>query len=141
VKLALVAVGKLKDSWLIDGCAEFEKRLRPYFSLTTTEVRDEKSLGAKLPERYEVWALDERGKQFSSLELAEEFRRRMNSGEQGIAFVIGAADGLPDEIKKRARVTWSLGKMTLPHRLARLVLLEQLYRVGSILAGSPYHRE
>jgi 23S rRNA (pseudouridine1915-N3)-methyltransferase len=65
----------------------------------------------------------------------------MSSGAAGVALVIGGADGLPSELVERARVRWSLGRLTLPHRLARLVVLEQLYRALSIVRGEPYHRE
>ena len=64
----------------------------------------------------------------------------MVSGEQGLTFLIGGADGLPADLVKRANFHWSLGRLTLPHRLARLVLVEQLYRALSIVRGEPYHR-
>lgn len=64
----------------------------------------------------------------------------MNSGEHGVAFLIGGADGLPRDLVSRADFHWSLGKLTLPHRLARLIVVEQLYRAVSIIRGEPYHR-
>jgi 23S rRNA (pseudouridine1915-N3)-methyltransferase len=141
VKLTVLAVGKLRESWVRDGCTEYEKRVRARLPLDVVEVKTAAELARRLPPRAEVWALDERGRELSSAELAEELRRRMSSGSAGIALLIGGADGLPAEIVAGARVRWSLGRLTLPHRLARLVVLEQLYRALSIVRGEPYHRE
>jgi len=140
VKLALVAVGKLKEAWVQEGCAEYAKRVRGKLPLDLVEVKDDAELVRKIPPRYKLWALDERGKELSSEELAASLRKAMNGSEQGIALVIGGADGLPRELVGRADFVWSLGRLTLPHRLARLIVLEQLYRALSILRGEPYHR-
>ena len=140
MKLSVLAVGKLKESWVQEGCAEYLRRLRGKLPLEVIEVRDDAELQKRIPPRYEIWALDERGKQLSSEELAAAVGKRMNAGAQGIALLIGGADGLPAELVKRADFHWSLGRLTLPHRLARLILLEQLYRAHSILRGEPYHR-
>ena len=144
MKLALVAVGKLKEAWVQEGCAEYAKRVRGKLPLDLVEVKDDAELVRKIPPkdygRYKLWALDERGKELSSEELAQVIKRAMNGSEQGIAMVIGGADGLPRDLVARADFTWSLGRLTLPHRLARLIVLEQLYRALSILRGEPYHR-
>ena len=140
MKLALLAVGKLKEAWVQEGCAEYAKRLRGKLPLDLVEVKDDTELARKIPPRYKLWALDERGKELASADLAQSLRRAMNGGEQGIALVIGGADGLPKELVARADFVWSLGRLTLPHRLARLIVLEQLYRALSILRGEPYHR-
>jgi 23S rRNA (pseudouridine1915-N3)-methyltransferase len=87
-----------------------------------------------------VWALDERGRQLSSAELAAMLATRMRSGPRGVTFLVGGADGLPAPVVDRADIRWSLGRLTLPHRLARLILVEQLYRALSIVRGEPYHR-
>ena len=141
MKLTLLAVGKLRESWVRDGCSEYEKRVRARLPLDVVEVKTAADLTRRLPPRAEVWALDERGRELSSAELAEELRRRMSSGAPGVALLIGGADGLPQELLAGARMRWSLGRLTLPHRLARLVVLEQLYRALSIVRGEPYHRE
>jgi 23S rRNA (pseudouridine1915-N3)-methyltransferase len=141
VKLTVLAVGKLREAWVREGCAEYEKRVRARLPLDVIELKNDADLERRLPPRAEVWALDERGREWSSTELAEELKRRMSGGSAGIAFVIGGADGLPADLLKRAHVRWSLGRLTLPHRLARLVLIEQLYRALSIVRGEPYHRE
>jgi 23S rRNA (pseudouridine1915-N3)-methyltransferase len=140
VKLAVVAVGKLKEAWVQEGCAEYAKRVRGKLPLELVEVKDDAELVRKIPPRYKLWALDERGRELASEELAASLNKAMNGGEQGIALVIGGADGLPKELVARADFVWSLGRATLPHRLARLIVLEQLYRALSILRGEPYHR-
>ena len=140
MKLTLLAVGRLKEAWLEEGAAEFAKRVRGKLPLEIVEPKDEAALIKAIPPRAELWALDERGTQLTSEELARAIGARMDRGEQGIAFAIGGADGHSAALLQRARFTWSLGKLTLPHRLARVVVLEQLYRALSILRGEPYHR-
>ena len=122
------------------GCEEYARRMRGKLPLEVTEARDDADLPKRIPPRSKLWALDERGKQLSSDELAQALRTLMNGGEHGVAFVIGGADGLPRELVARADFVWSLGRLTLPHRLARLIVLEQLYRALSIVRGEPYHR-
>jgi 23S rRNA (pseudouridine1915-N3)-methyltransferase len=141
MKLAVLAVGKLRDAWVKEGCDEYARRVQGKLPVEIVEVKSSADLERRIPPRYQVWALDERGKQLSSTELAGELRRHMDTGETGIAFLIGGADGLPADLTQRAHVRWSLGRLTLPHRLARLILLEQLYRALSIVRGEPYHRE
>ena len=140
MKLVLLAVGKLKDAWVQAGCDEYARRVKARLPLEIVEARAEGDLLKRLPARHRFWALDERGRELSSDELAQSLKRLMDSGEQGLALAIGGADGLPDEVLARADFRWSLGRLTLPHRLARLVVLEQLYRALSILRGEPYHR-
>ncbi len=141
MKLVVVSVGKLRDAWIVEGCAEYEKRVRARSPLELVEHKDTAQLTTRWPSRGPVWALDERGDQLTSTELARALDQLMNRGEQQLTFVIGAADGLPAELLARATRRLSLGKLTLPHRLCRLILLEQLYRALSILRGEPYHRE
>ena len=140
MKLAVIAVGKLKEAWVQEGCAEYAKRVRGKLPLDLVEVKDDAELVRRLPPRHKLWALDERGKELTSEQLAEALNRLMNAGEHGVSLVIGGADGLPKELAARADFVWSLGRLTLPHRLARLIVLEQLYRALSILRGEPYHR-
>jgi 23S rRNA (pseudouridine1915-N3)-methyltransferase len=140
MKLTILAVGRLKDAWVEAGCDEYARRLRGKLPLETVEVKDASGFDKKLPPGHLVWALDERGKQLSSDELAGELKRHMNAGTKGLAFLIGGADGLPQAVIDRAHFRWSLSRLTLPHRLARLILVEQLYRAVSITRGEPYHR-
>jgi 23S rRNA (pseudouridine1915-N3)-methyltransferase len=139
VKLTVLAVGKLRDAWVKDGCDEYARRVRARLPLEIIEVKRADELLRRVPPRARLWALDERGTQLSSEELAARLKRHMDTGEPA-AFVVGGADGLPAALLERAAVRWSLGRLTLPHRLCRLILLEQLYRALSILRGEPYHR-
>lgn len=123
-----------------EGCDEYARRLRGKLPYELIETKHDDELLKRLPDRHRVWALDERGKELTSSELAQALKRHMDAGEQGIAFVVGGADGLPAPILARADFRWSLGRLTLPHRLARLILFEQLYRAISIVRGEPYHR-
>lgn len=122
------------------GCDEYARRLRGKFPLEIIEAKDDADLTRRLPPRFKRWALDERGKELTSDELAQTLSKIMNSGEHGVSFVIGGADGLPRELVRGSDFTWSLGKLTLPHRLARLIVVEQLYRAITIIRGEPYHR-
>lgn len=142
MKLTLLAVGKLREPWCKQGCEEYAKRVRARLPLEIVEVKRGSEVGRRIPASHRVWALDERGREFSSGELAQVLGRLMSAGEHGLALVLGGADGLGD-LSSWARppeLTWSLSRLTLPHRLARLVVLEQLYRALSILRGEPYHR-
>jgi 23S rRNA (pseudouridine1915-N3)-methyltransferase len=144
VKLSLLCVGRLKEPWVKEGCDEYARRLRGKLPLETVELKDDaqlvRALPARSPERGQVWALDERGQQLSSAELAQRLKGLLDQGERGLTFLIGGADGLPQAALERADRRWSLSRLTLPHRLARLILVEQLYRAVSILRGEPYHR-
>ena len=140
MKLTILAVGRLREAWVQAGCDEYARRMRGKIPLEIIEAKDDADLVKKLPARYKLWALDERGKELSSTELADSLSRHMNAGEQGIALIIGGADGLPRDLVQRVNFVWSLGRLTLPHRLARLIVLEQLYRGFSIIRGEPYHR-
>ncbi len=114
--------------------------MRGKLPLDLVEVKNDAELARRLPPRHLVWALDERGAELTSEELSRKLAQQMNRGEAGVALVIGGADGLPRELVARADFVWSLGRLTLPHRLARIIVLEQLYRALSILRGEPYHR-
>jgi len=140
MRLSVLAVGRLKEAWVQEGCAEYAKRVRGKLPLDLVEVKDDAELLRKIPPRHKLWALDERGQELTSEGLAEALKRLMNAGEHGVTFVIGGADGLARDLVARADFVWSLGRLTLPHRLARLIVLEQLYRALSILRGEPYHR-
>ena len=110
MKLAVLAVGKLKEAWVQEGCAEYAKRVRGKLPLDLVEVKDDVELVRKIPPRYKLWALDERGKELTSDELAQALKRAMNGSEQGIALTIGGADGLPRDLVARADFVWSLGR-------------------------------
>lgn len=141
MKLLVLAVGKLRDAWVRDGCAEYIKRLRPRLPVEVLELKSDAELPDRLPPRYLRWVLDERGVQPSSRELSVKLGQAMLSGAPGIVLCIGGADGHSEALRQRADYLLGLSRLTLPHRLARLVAIEQIYRALSILDGSPYHRD
>ncbi len=143
MKLTIAWVGKTKESAIQSLTAEYLKRLGRYAPTEGKETSSESAL-LKLIEKASRTApvlvlLDSRGKQLSSEELAEVLREHQGRGTQDLIFAIGPADGWSEPARKRANSILSLGKMTLPHELARVVLLEQIYRGFTILAGHPYH--
>lgn len=159
MQIRVVAVGKIKERFLQDGIAEYEKRLRPYVTLQITEIGEEKRppaaspaiemaarekegerILAALPEDSLIIALDIKGQAWSSEELAAFFRERELSGRNQVAVVIGGDLGLAPEVLARSAMRLSLSRMTFTHTMARLILLEQVYRAFRILRGEPYHK-
>jgi len=139
-RIRILAVGKGRKGWLSEGIDRYRKRLP---GLEMLELRDtgmareaEAIRAAKRPDEKLV-ALTEEGRHFSSLAFAQALE---GSGSERLAFLIGGADGLDPAIKAEASWQLSLSPMTFPHELARLLLLEQLYRALSIQQGGPYHR-
>lgn len=110
-------------------------------SVAERKAREADLLLAAVPKGAVLVALDERGKGLSSRQFAEILEKWRDAGEQEVAFLIGGADGLGPALTARARLTLSLSAMTWPHLLARVMLLEQLYRAWSLQAGHPYHRD
>jgi 23S rRNA (pseudouridine1915-N3)-methyltransferase len=141
LKLRVLAVGKLKDEGLRALCDDYRTRIRRYAPCEELEVKDGAALGAKVGKGAFLVALDPRGEELTSSQLAQRLSRWLGLGRSEIAFVIGGADGLPRELMEKADAKLSLSRMTLPHRIARLVLFEQLYRAFSILRNEPYARE
>jgi 23S rRNA (pseudouridine1915-N3)-methyltransferase len=134
--------GKDKLSGVQSLTAEYVERIARYNPIETRELPGEASLfkdvGSSKTAPVLV-LLDSRGKQMSSEELAAFLDKHQQMGTQHLWFAVGGADGFSEEARKAAAVQLSLGKMTLPHELARVVLLEQLYRAFTILKGHPYH--
>jgi 23S rRNA (pseudouridine1915-N3)-methyltransferase len=141
MKLYVLAVGKLRDPWVKAGCDEYLQRLRVRMPVEVIELRRADELLSRLPPHCACWVLDEQGQLPTSRELALRLGQAMQGGQKGVALCIGGPDGLPAGLRQRANHLLSLSRLTLPHRLARLVLLEQLYRAASILNGEPYHRD
>jgi 23S rRNA (pseudouridine1915-N3)-methyltransferase len=147
----LIAVGERMPAWVQDGYAEYAKRLSRELPLQLVEISTKSRdparatleegaalLGA-IPKNAYVVALDGRGKTSSSEELAAQLARWRMQGKD-LAFLIGGADGLAPIVLERADQRWSLGPLTLPHPLVRIVVAEQLYRATTLLANHPYHR-
>ena len=156
MKARLIAVGERAPGWVSEGFAEYRKRLSHWLPLELVEVepgvrgkgrdaaramQDEgaRVLAAIPPRNTHVVALDGRGRAHSSDQLAQRMEHWRGQGRD-LAFLIGGPEGHAPDVIARADETWSLGPLTLPHMLVRLVLAEQLYRAASLLANHPYHR-
>lgn len=155
MKVILVAVGRVRGE-LAAPIAEYEKRARRYYSFDAVEVKEQtarnansasevmdeegKRLLARIPSGFEVVALHRLGEAWSSVQLSEYLSEQALRASAGVAFVVGGAFGLSDRVLGRARYQLSLSALTMPHELARLVLVEQLYRAGTIARGEPYHK-
>ncbi len=144
-RLTLLSVGKVKTSWIKDGCDLFVNRLSHScdFSERVLGAGDEKEERQKIIDALEkidgvIVVLDDKGTEFSSSEFASWVGKNRDVG-QSVTFVLGGAYGLDDRIRAKATLVLSLSRMTLPHELCKLVFLEQLYRAHSILAESGYH--
>ena len=147
----ILAVGRLKKGPSFELFEHYRKQLKYSFKLHEIESkqrdaavvnRDENErLLSLIDPRAFVIVMDERGKTMKSLEFARVFEDLQNSGRSHIQCIIGGADGLSDEVRSRADLLLSFGKATWPHMLARIMLIEQIYRAQQILAGHPYHRE
>lgn len=124
----------MKSAALRAACDEYLGRIQHYAKIEEREVKE-----ARIPEDSRLVALSRRGEPWTSAQLAELVGRWEMEGRD-VTFAIGDADGLPEETLRGAERTWSLGPLTLPHELARVVLYEQLYRAYTIRRGEPYHR-
>lgn len=143
MKVTVAWAGKTKEAAIRELTSEYLKRAGRYVSVEGKEAADEAAI-LKLASKSGRTApvlilLDSRGKQYTSEEFAALLRQHQERGTQELILAIGPSDGWSEEARETAKTTMSLGKMTLPHELARVVLLEQLYRGLTILAGHPYH--
>lgn len=158
LNIRIICVGKFKEKYWEAASAEYIKRLGAYCSISVTEVREEKlpanasaadernvieaegrSILSKVAKGDYVIALDVRGRELSSEDIAGKIRETAFT-HSTIDFIIGGSLGLSDEVKSRAELKMSFGRITLPHQLARVVLLEQIYRAFKINAGETYHK-
>jgi 23S rRNA (pseudouridine1915-N3)-methyltransferase len=159
MQIRVIAVGRIKEKFLQEGIAEYEKRLRPYVKLQIVELAEEKRphpaspanesaaiekegeriLGA-IPAGSFIIALDVKGQGWSSEDLAASFGERVLSGQNSLVFTIGGDLGLSPVVIARSNLCLSLSQMTFTHPMARFILLEQVYRAFRILRGEPYHK-
>lgn len=157
MKINIISVGKIKEQYLKDAIDEYKKRLSKFCNLSIIEVNESvakvendsnikksideesKEIISKIKNEY-VIALDIDGKEFSTLELAKKFSDIKLNGVSEIGFVIGGSYGLSDAVKKRADLRLSFSKLTFPHQLFRVVLMEQIYRIFKIEGNEPYHK-
>ncbi len=159
MKIKIVTVGKLKEKYLKDGIAEYSKRISRFATVEMVELADEKTpdrasdsenekildlegnrILSKIGDREFVVVLAIEGKTLSSEEFSKQLEQASINGFSTLTFVIGGSLGLSKEVKKRANLSVSFGRLTLPHQLMRLVLTEQIYRAFTIQQGSPYHK-
>ena len=159
MKIKIVTVGKLKEKYLKDGIAEYVKRISRFAKLEMIELTDEKTpdkaselenqkiletegerILSKVGERDFVVVLAIEGKTLSSEEFSKQLEQASIKGYSTLTFIIGGSLGLARVVKNRANLSVSFGRLTLPHQLMRLVLVEQIYRAFTIQQGSPYHK-
>ena len=159
MKISVITVGKIKEKYLKDAIAEYSKRLSKYCKLEIIEVSDEKTPDSAsevvemqirdkegdrilkyIKDDMYVITLEIAGKMLTSEELAEKIENLGIQGKSSIAFIIGGSIGLGNKILKRSDYALSFSKMTFPHQLMRVILLEQIYRSYRIISGEPYHK-
>ena len=159
VNVTIICVGKLKEKYLRDACDEYKKRFSTLCKLNIIELTPEKlsdnpnpkeienalkaegkAILEKIPNGARIYSMCIEGKQYSSTELSAQLDALAVSGTSHAAFIIGGSFGLSDEVKTKSHVKLSMSKMTFPHQLARVMLLEQIYRAAQISAGTRYHK-
>jgi 23S rRNA (pseudouridine1915-N3)-methyltransferase len=153
VRLTVATVGRPRDRAIQGLCDDYANRIRRHSRLDFVQVREGQgtadtmrlqesdALRRIVPARAQLVVLDERGDALRSVDLAERMRRAMNDGTADWVLAIGGANGHTPAFRSEAAWCWSLSPLTLPHELALLVVMEQLYRAGTILRGEPYHRD
>jgi 23S rRNA (pseudouridine1915-N3)-methyltransferase len=159
MNIKIIAVGKIKEKYIQDGIKEYSKRLSRYCTLDIVEIDDEKApenlsekemnivkqregekIIAKIPQNSFIISLEIQGKQLTSEELSKKIEDLMIDGTNDITFIIGGSLGLSDEVLNKSNFKLSFSKMTFPHQLMRMILLEQVYRAWRIIKGEPYHK-
>ena len=154
MKINLIAVGKKMPDWISHGIEHYKKQLPKHFNFTITaiESQNRKSISPENTKNLEeklildaasdsnlLIALDESGKKQTSKELSKSIEKWQHNGDN-VALIIGGADGLSSELKQKCNLIWSLSDLTLTHSMARLLVVEQIYRGYSLLSNHPYHR-
>ena len=152
MKINIVCVGKIKEKYFLDAIGEYKKRLSRFANLLVIEV-DEASKEENLDKKNDIEGkrllekcsgiivcLDRQGKELESPEIAKFIKDKQVSGISEISFVIGGSNGLSKEILQKSSLVLSFGKITFPHQLFRVVLIEQIYRAFAIINGLPYHK-
>ena len=154
MKINLIAVGKKMPDWISHGIEHYKKQLPKHYNFTITaiESQNRKSISPENTKNLEeklildaasdsnlLIALDESGKKQTSKELSKSIEKWQHNGDN-VALIIGGADGLSSELKQKCNLIWSLSDLTLTHSMARLLVVEQIYRGFSLLSNHPYHR-
>ena len=154
MKINLIAVGKKMPDWISHGIEHYKKQLPKHYNFTITAIESQsrKSISPENTKNLEeklilepasdsnlLIALDESGKKQTSKELSKSIEKWQHNGDN-VALIIGGADGLSSELKQKCNLIWSLSDLTLTHSMARLLVVEQIYRGYSLLSNHPYHR-
>lgn len=146
MKYRLLCIGRRAQDPIVEALDNYTKRLNHYVAFDVIRLKESDSaregalLLSRLQDADHVVALDERGTSLTTLALTETVRRWQQTCVSRIVFIVGGADGLDVGVKRRAQGVWSLSAMTLPHRMAHMILVEQLYRAHTIIRGEKYHR-
>ena len=159
MNITVIAVGKIKEKFYTQAIEEYAKRLSRYCTLKTIEIPDEKApenlsdadmlsviekegkrIIEKIPPSATIISMEIEGKQISSIEFSKQIEEFAIRGQSHLCFIIGGSLGLAEEIKKISHLKLSFSKMTFPHQLFRVMLLEQIYRGFRIMKGQPYHK-
>jgi 23S rRNA (pseudouridine1915-N3)-methyltransferase len=159
MKITILCVGKLKESYFRDGVAEYKKRLSKYAEVNIVEVADEKTsenssdreiaavqdkegkrIMSHIKDKELCVSLAIKGKMYDSVEFSEKIANWLEEGGSHVVFIVGGSLGLSEEVLKRCRYSISFSKMTFPHQLMRVILLEQIYRGFRIMNNEPYHK-
>ena len=145
IPIEIIAAGNIKKSSLLDIWEDYIRRISTSVTLYEIEETHKNKFEQKMLQKVKsgaiIIALDERGKALSSMEIAKKFENYAIESRKPIQIFIGAADGLPSSIKEKADMLLAFGKQTWPHKLIRIMLIEQIYRAEKIIEGHPYHRE
>lgn len=157
MKINIITVGKIKEKYLKDAIDEYKKRLSKFCSLNIVEVNESvarienesnikkslqdeaQSITSKIKNEY-VIVLDIEGKEYSTIEVSEKIKEITLKGVSELSFIVGGSYGLDNSVKKRADLRISFSRLTFPHQLFRVILLEQIYRVFKIINNEPYHK-
>lgn len=155
INIHIITIGKTTSTWISSGFSEYAKRIPKNYRLNLVEISTSKRTkstninqiikneGAALleasPKNSLIIALDEHGKEWTTLELTKKLNAWHNE-QQDISLLIGGPDGLSSDCLRKAQVVWSLSKLTLPHQLIKIIVAEQIYRAWSIINKHPYHR-
>lgn len=157
MNIVLLTIGKTKNRYIVQGIEEYLRRLRRYIQYDITEIPDIKNAGkisheeqkeaegqlilSQLQPSDHVILLDERGRQYRSLEFADKLQSVMASGKKRLVLIVGGPYGFSEQVYRRGNEMLSLSKMTFNHEMVRLFITEQIYRGMTILRGEPYHHE
>ena len=146
MRINILAIGKLKERYLIEAVEEYLKRLKPYATVEIVELQECRTIEeegekliSRLPKDSWICVLDVFGEVMSSEQFAQTMSNLALNGQSKLVFVIGGAFGISDKIRKIANLRLSLSKMTFTHQMTRLILIEQIYRAFKINRGEPYH--